>query len=182
MLKYCSMRSNQVFCFILTLRYFNVNVHLFYIPVKVISKQAGTLFLISESFSIFSIWFLDPQINHHLYPYHILDSAIYYIKGCLSINKQFSIDSFLDWEGHCLVCISSHTPSSDHSISNAKRVTLTKLAILMSKHKRNCHMPLKSFKWIVGISEEYEEQACWRSQVRCFTHMRILNDSLMFHS
>jgi len=31
---------------------------------------------------------------------HNSDLSLSYIKGCRSINKQFSIHSFLDWEGH----------------------------------------------------------------------------------
>jgi len=49
----------------------------------------------------------------------ILDKTILYIKGCRSINKQFSIDSFLDWEGHHWVCIFTQMLSSDHSIKLA---------------------------------------------------------------
>jgi len=43
------------------------------------------------------------------HPHHILDPAICYIKVCCFINKQISIDSFLDWEGHRWVFdLSSH--------------------------------------------------------------------------
>jgi len=88
----------QVISFIFTLQYFNI-----YIPVKVILKQtAACLILIRPSFSIFNILYTQstyrpspkPMVEH---PHHILNPTIYYIKGCHSINKQFSFDSFLDW-------------------------------------------------------------------------------------
>jgi len=34
------------------------------------------------------------------HPHCILDQIIHYIKGYRSINKQFRVDSFLDWKGH----------------------------------------------------------------------------------
>jgi len=75
--------------------------NLFYIPVKVISKQAATWFLISPSFNIFSIRYTQsadqpapvPKVDH---PHHIIDPTIYYVKGYNSVNKQYIIDYFLD--------------------------------------------------------------------------------------
>jgi len=57
-----------------------------------------------------------PMVDH---PHHILDPTIHYIKGCRSINKQFSIDSFFDLEGHHWVWISTRSFSLDHHITLA---------------------------------------------------------------
>jgi len=45
--------------------------------------------------------------------HRILDPTIHNIKDWRSTNKQFSVDSYLDWEGRHWVCISL---SSDHRI------------------------------------------------------------------
>jgi len=45
-----------------------------------------------------------PMVDHPHYIF-IFDLTIHYIKGCRSINTQFSIDSFLDCEDHHWVFI-----------------------------------------------------------------------------
>jgi len=99
-------------CSILT-----ITCNLFYILIKLILKQADAWYLISTSFSTLYHSKRKSTCPNVEQPHHILifDLTIHSLEGSRSINKQSSIDSFLDWEGHHWVCISTHSISSNHS-------------------------------------------------------------------
>jgi len=104
--------------------------NLAYTPGIVISKQALAWFLITKSFSIFSKRYTQcvdqpvPMVDHS---HCILDLTVHYIKGCCSINKHFSSDSFRDWEGFC---ISTRMLSSHYSIRLANSNECKQLFLL----------------------------------------------------
>jgi len=97
----------------------------FHIPVKLISRlvQNGPLAPTAFDINHFSTWYTrsSNQLVPMVDPPHSpkLLSDLPYIKGSCFVKKQFSIDSFLDWEGHHRVFTRSHIPmptlSSDHS-------------------------------------------------------------------
>jgi len=63
--------------------------------------------------------FSDPFIYQDIFLIRFFISLLC-IKPLVSINKQFSIDSFLDWEGHhcdfCSSCSSRHLPQFSPSL------------------------------------------------------------------
>jgi len=71
--------------------------------IKVISKHSATWFFITASFCTFNLQntrLVDqrvPMVDQTRQTF-IFDPTIHYVKGCHSINKQFSVDSFFDWE------------------------------------------------------------------------------------
>jgi len=50
-------------------------------------------------------------------PINFLDPSLVYIKFLFPINKQFIIDSFLDWEGHYWVSAPLYQITAPHSLS-----------------------------------------------------------------
>jgi len=107
----------------------------YYITCKVILKQAAAWFFITVSFSKRYARSADqptpvPLVDH---PRHILDLTIHHIKGCRYINKQFSIDSFLDCAKVITrFLISTLTLSSDHSIRLAiKNIQVLNLSLIL---------------------------------------------------
>jgi len=95
-------------------------------PAKVTSKQAAILVSQSHIFSSSAQHMVDLRINQYkwlstLSFVHIFDPTILYKKGCISSNKNFSFYSFLDWEGHHWVFISTLT-RPQHQTHYQKRV------------------------------------------------------------
>jgi len=99
---------NSSFSFIFPYDISMIMCNLFYIPVKHILKQAATWSLISASLlELLANGILNLRTNQYQWLITLTTFSsltIHFIKGCFSINKQFSIDSFLDWEGHHWVC------------------------------------------------------------------------------
>jgi len=119
-------QPTQPFGQLFIIRYLSIiSCNLFYIPVKLISRQGHPWSFISATFANFSAlytWSVDqpvPMVDH---PHYVLvyDLTILYIEGCRFINKQSTIVSFLDWEGHIWIFFQtpnmSHSLSSDHSL------------------------------------------------------------------
>jgi len=106
--------------------------NVFHIPIKLIHTPSDST---SEQSKLapsqpagFTSWF----------PFLIIpDPCLYFIEWFRSINKQFSIDSLLDWEGHHWVFTCSHpntyTHSSDYStvLANIERYFKCKLKLYL---------------------------------------------------
>jgi len=72
-----------------------------HIPVQLILRQPAAWSLIPTPFQGKVSSTLQPVGGTGWSPFIILyDPPLLYTKDCRSINKQFSIDSFLNWEGH----------------------------------------------------------------------------------
>jgi len=79
--------------------------NLFHISVKLLSRKVHTWSLTPTPF-----WYQDiTSVERYTGPCNQLVPLV--IKGCRSINKQFGIDSFHDWERHHWVfaCSSNHS-------------------------------------------------------------------------
>jgi len=96
------MRQTQVIFSFHFSQYFIANVQIIYhTAVKLIIKKCchpdllfPHLLTPRQHFCAGIIVLPISSIGHNSNP------ILSYIKGCRSIHKQFSIDSFLDWEGH----------------------------------------------------------------------------------
>jgi len=82
------------------------------------SKQAAVVFIPAFTFPDVSVLSSSKMFDIFLIRFFI---SLLYIKPLFPMNKQFSIDSFLDWKGHHWV--STHT---------FQKTALLKLAILAS--------------------------------------------------
>jgi len=97
--------------------------NLFYIPVNLTSREDHPWSFFPPSFGAPYTRFVNqtllPMVAHPRYVF-IFNLTIHNINGCRSVNKQFSIDSFLTLEGHHWGFFQTTAPSyllsSDHSI------------------------------------------------------------------
>jgi len=121
----------QVISFNYTIQYFNANMQSLLQSLCSFLKQAAAWFLIVTTFSFFSIRYT--QSLYQPIPVPIVDQPQHFLDltmGCCSINKQSSIDSNLNWEGHHWVFISV---SSDRSIRLATEIF--DLKVILKKGK-----------------------------------------------
>jgi len=110
---YQSMCPIQVIPFMFSLRCINVYVQSLLHSCKTHFKPGIS---IPPLLGLLAYSLLDRWIKQGQWLTTFIDSTIYNIKGCHTINKQFSIDSFLDRKVIPGFNIFAHTLSSNHSI------------------------------------------------------------------
>jgi len=142
---YCSICSNALF---FALRYFSLFklsfqtgccISLSFLPCNISHSKQATLFSILLYFSrCFSFALLPRGQIFLLIRFFIF---LLYMKPPVAVNKNFSIDSFLDWEGH-------HWNTG----SSCDRLQFLPSVLLLPTHlTRYCW---SSFFWYLGLESE----------------------------